>query len=167
MRRLHLLRHAKSSWDDHGLPDHDRPLAPRGRRAAARLAGWLEVNEVRPQLVLCSTATRARDTLALLAGGLGEPPASFEDELYHASAAGLLSRIRAIGDDVTEALLVGHNPGLQQLGVLLAVASRERDRVAAKLPTGALLSLELDTESWADAGPGRARIIELVRPRDL
>jgi len=167
VRRLHLLRHAKSSWDDPALPDHDRPLAPRGRRAAARLAGWLEDNEVRPQLVLCSTAKRARDTLALLTGSLGEPPASLEDDLYHASATGLLARIRDVDDEVQEAMLIGHNPALQELCLLLAAASPERDGVAGKLPTGALVSLELDIDDWADAGRGRARIVGLVRPRDL
>jgi phosphohistidine phosphatase len=167
MKRLHLLRHAKSSWDDPGLPDHDRPLAPRGRRAAARLAGWLEDNEVRPQLVLCSTAVRARATLALVTASLNEPVSLFEGALYHAAAAGLLERVRGIDDDVEEALLVGHNPGLQDLCVLLAAASPERDRVAAKLPAAALVSLELDVESWADAATGCARIAVVARPREL
>ena len=168
MRRLHLLRHAKSSWRDAALPDHDRPLAPRGERAAARLAVWLEESEVRPQLVLCSTATRARATLAVVAPALGDPETSFEHGLYHAAAAGVLERIREIEDTIEEAMLVGHNPGLQDLCLLLAAASSlERDRVAAKLPTGALVSIELDVDEWADAAPGRGRITSVVVPRDL
>ena len=117
--------------------------------------------------MLCSTAARARATLALVATSLGEPASSLEDGLYHASAEGLLARIRDVDDEVEEAMLVGHNPGLQELCLLLAVASPERDRVAAKLPTGALVTLELDVGRWADAGPGRARIVRAVVPRDL
>ncbi len=167
MRRLHLLRHAKSSWTDPALPDHDRPLTPRGERAAGRMAVWMDEYEVRPQLVLCSTAARARATLDRVAASLGEHSSTLEDELYHASAAGLLVRIRGIDDDVEEAMLVGHNPGLQDLCLLLAAASDERDRVAAKLPTGALVSLELHADHWAEVGPERGRITSLVLPRAL
>lgn len=167
MKRLHLLRHAKSSWGDATLPDHERLLSRRGERAAALLASWIAENEVRPRLVLCSTAARARATLGTVSESLGTADTSFEDGLYHASAAALVARIRAIDDRIDEALLVGHNPGLQDLCLLLAVESPERDHIAAKLPTGALVTLDLDVDSWAGTDAGRARVLEVVLPREL
>jgi phosphohistidine phosphatase len=167
VRRLHLLRHAKSSWDDPGLADHDRPLAPRGRRAATRVRERLGPEGVRPQLVLCSTATRATQTLDLLQPALGNASVSIEDGLYHATAARLSDRVQLVPDDVTEVLLVGHNPALQDLALLLAEPSAARDRVAAKLPTGALVTLELDASSWDAVRPGSAKIVSLLLPREL
>ncbi len=113
MPRLWLLRHAKSSWDDPTLDDHDRPLSQRGRRACASLRRHCAASAVLPEVVLCSTATRARETLAALGGVLGDPEILLEDGLYLASAHGLLTRLRAL--DAESALLVGHNPGLQEL----------------------------------------------------
>ena len=166
MRRLHVLRHAKSAWDDHGLPDHERPLAPRGQRDLPRLAAWLDEHGVRPRLIACSTAVRARQTLEGVRPSLGEPEVLLEPSLYLASPGALLDRVRSL-PDVTEAMLVGHNPGLQLLAALLASASPERDRIAAKLPTGALVTLELDVERWADVDAGVARVTALVLPREL
>src|SRR5579871_5914818 len=104
-RQLHLLRHAKSSWDDPGLDDHDRPLAARGRRAAALVGACLRDDAIRPGLVLCSTARRARETLALLELAV---PVSFEGQLYGASAGALLERLRRAPGDVAAVLLVAH-----------------------------------------------------------
>src|SRR5690348_13288349 len=126
-RSLFVLRHAKSSWDDAALADHERPLAPRGRRAAERIAEHLSRTHVEPELVLCSTATRARQTLDLVRPALGSPKVSLEDELYGASAGGLGARLRRVPDDVESVLLVGHNPGLQDLVLELASAG-ESDR---------------------------------------
>src|SRR5262245_2142513 len=95
MRHLHLLRHAKSSWDDPELADHERPLAPRGRKAAARIAEHLERERIAPELVLCSTALRTRQTLAALLPILGgEVVIRLEDGLYGAGAAQVLARVR-------------------------------------------------------------------------
>ncbi|HEY7381734.1 MAG TPA: histidine phosphatase family protein [Gaiella sp.] len=167
MKRLHLLRHAKSSWDDAALADRDRPLAPRGRRAAARLSDWLETSDVRPELVLCSTALRARETLEGVHDALGGPEVAYLDGLYHAWEDALLTRIRAVPDTIDEVLLVGHNPGLGNLVLDLAADSRERQRIEGKLPTGALVSLQLDAVRWADVASGGGRIVSLVLPRDL
>ena len=94
MRRLYLLRHAKSAWDDPALRDRDRPLAPRGRKAAKRVARWANKHGVRPQLVVCSSAVRAQQTLQLVLPGLGEPDVLVEVTLYAAGAETLLTRIR-------------------------------------------------------------------------
>ena len=114
VKRLWLLRHAKSSWEEPGLADHDRPLAPRGRKASKRIARWVSANGVQPELVLCSTAIRARATLDLISGALGSPVVRFEDGIYHATAEGLLERLRTVPDDVGDVLVVGHNPGLHR-----------------------------------------------------
>jgi phosphohistidine phosphatase len=167
VRQLHLLRHAKSSWDDPALPDHDRPLSPRGRKAARRLARWLDAHEVRPQLVLCSPALRATQTLDRVLSGLGSPEVVLGQELYHASVHALLSRVRALPDAVGEAAVVGHNPGLADLCLLLARPGPDRDRVADNLPTGALATIELDTGSWSDIAPGCAELVRVVLPREL
>ena len=167
MKRLHVLRHAKSSWDDPGLPDRDRPLAPRGRKAAQRLARWLEEHEVRPGLVLCSPALRATQTLERVLVELGSPEVVVEEGLYHASGAELHDRVRLLPDTIDDAVLVGHNPGLADLCLLLAKPGPRRDRIAGNLPTGALATLDLDVGSWAALEPGRAELTRLLLPREL
>ena len=165
MKRLHLLRHAKSSWDDSALDDHARPLAPRGRKAAARMAAWLGEHGVRPQLVLCSSAVRARQTLERVLPALGDPEVVYEDGLYHVPADQLLERLRALPGRVGEAMLVGHNPGLQELALELAAPGPLRDRLAGKLPTGALVTLEAGAERWEELAA--ARVVAFVAPREL
>jgi len=167
MRRLHLLRHAKSSWDDDALRDRDRPLAPRGRRATRRIAKWARKHDVRPQLVVSSSAVRARETLQGVLPGLGEPEVWIELALYAASAETLLERVRALPDEADEAMLVGHNPGLGDLLLLLAEPGELRDRAEAKVPTGALATLEADIERWAELEPGGARVVSFVVPKQL
>ena len=120
MKRLYLLRHAKSAWDDPALRDRDRPLAPRGRKAAKQVARWARKHDVRPQLVVCSSAVRAQETLQRVLPGLGEPTVWVEVTLYAAAAETLLARVRALPEEVDEAMLVGHNPGLMELLLLLA-----------------------------------------------
>ena len=132
VRRLHLLRHAKSSWDDPELRDCDRPLAPRGRRATRRIASWARKHDVRPQLVISSSAVRARETLQGVLPGLGEPEIRVDVALYAASADTLLARVRALPDEAEEAMLVGHNPGFGDLLLLLAKPGELRERAAAK-----------------------------------
>lgn len=161
MKRVWLLRHTKSSWDDPGLTDHDRPLAPRGRKAAKRMGRWASDNDVRPELVLCSTALRARATFDLVVAGLGRPEAEIEGGLYHASAADLLERLRAVRESVTEVLLVGHNPALHELACVLAPPG------PAAFPTGALAELRLEVNAWPDVRPGCGHLERLVVPRSL
>ena len=167
MKRLYLLRHAKSAWNDPALRDRDRPLAPRGRKAAKRVGRWVRKNDVRPQLVVCSSAVRAQETLQRVLPGLGEPTVWVEVTLYAASAETLLARVRALPEEVDEAMLVGHNPGLMELLLLLAAPGRLRKRARKNLPTGALAELETEVGRWADVEPGAARLTELVLPRKL
>ena len=161
MKRLWLLRHAKSSWDEPGLADHERPLAPRGRKAAKRIRAWAAEHDVRPELVLCSTAVRARATLDLVADGLGDPAIQLEAGLYHAWEADILARVQAVPADVGELLLVGHNPGFECLVALLAPPGVEA------FPTRALAELRLSIPAWSAARPGCAELVRLVLPREL
>lgn len=113
MKRLYLLRHGKSSWKDTGPRDHDRPLATRGRRAAEAIARHLRDYDLEPELVLCSTARRARETLDRIQSALGAPTVEVEDDVYAASADALLQRLRRVPDTFASVMLIGHNPGLQ------------------------------------------------------
>jgi phosphohistidine phosphatase len=159
-RRIYLLRHAKSSWDDPTLEDHERPLAPRGLKATKRLAGWIEANAVHPGLVLCSSAVRAQETLSRLAAALGSPAVTVEDGLYLASSDALLGRVMAVPGTVLELLVVGHNPGLEDLCSALG-------SVPTALPTGALATLGGELEQWADLAPGALSLLDIVLPRNL
>ena len=170
MRQLFVLRHAKSSWDDPGLGDHDRPLAPRGQRAVKLLHAYIRANAIEPSVVLCSSSRRTRETLEGVA-----PPGqvSIEPELYGASAGAILERLRRLRADTPSAMVIGHNPAMQMLVLRLATERRERSHdeddlatVERKFPTGALATLTFECE-WSDLEPGAARLTGLVRPKDL
>jgi len=164
MRTLWLLRHAKSSWDDPSSADHDRLLAPRGRRAVGLLADHVTRSHIRPELALCSTAARAHDTVRPLLDALGDPALVLEAGLYHASGPSLLGRLRAVPDEVESVLLVGHEPGLGELVRLLVPPGGLRSTLDAKFPTGALATIELDAR-WDALGSAEARLVGLWTPR--
>lgn len=169
MNVLYLLRHAKSSWVDSGLRDHDRPLAPRGRRATTRLAGHVRRRRIEPDLVLCSSARRAVETLDGIRGALHANHVIVEEALYGASAAQLLARLGRVDDDVRSVMVVGHNPGLEDLVVMLAGDGDDEAMAAVrrKLPTGALVTLSCPALGWNKLGPGGAHLESLVCPADL
>jgi phosphohistidine phosphatase len=163
---LYLLRHAKSSWADQALPDYERPLAPRGRRDAPRIAKHLHRLGSEPDLVLCSPAVRTRETFELLKPALGAPTVVFEGELYGATANDLLARVNGVPDDVASLMLIGHNPGLQQLVLVLAASGDELERLESKFPTGALATLAL-AKGWSHLGPGDGVLTDYVIPKQL
>jgi phosphohistidine phosphatase len=169
MRTLHLLRHAKSDWDDANLGDAERPLAPRGRRAAKRMGAHLaEVGPI-PDLVLCSTARRAVDTWTLAAAELrAEPELTLDEGLYLAPPALLLARVRRVSDRVHTLLVVGHNPGFQELAVHLAGGPRSAaaERIG-KFPTAALATFTLAHGGWRELAPEALRLAAFVRPAEL
>ncbi len=168
--QLYLLRHAKSSWDDEGLADHDRPLAPRGRRDAARVAQYVKDEGIQPALVLCSSAARARETLEPVKAALGGTlDVRVEDGLYGASAAELLARLRAVAPEVASVLVVGHNPGMEDLAAGLA-GDGDADamaRLRTKFPTGALATIGTPATPWAGLTWGCAYLERFVAPRDI
>ncbi len=162
MKTLHLLRHAKSSWNEPALDDHERPLSRRGERSAAALAAAWPGMKAKPELVLCSSAVRARATCAALSDVLpAQVPIELDASLYLASATALVARMRRVPETVNELLLIGHNPGLEDLALLLIQHAPHslRAKLARKLPTGALLSLELDIEHWSVLGLDCATLV--------
>ncbi len=170
-RRLVLLRHAKSAWPD--LPDHDRPLAGRGRGDAPAIGRWLRETGCLPDLVWCSTAERATQTWQLAAAELGaDPPVSYEPKMYGATGSELADLVRQAPARTGTLLLVGHNPGLQELAVTLSAADAEPggaaalDRLARKFPTAALAVLEFGG-GWPELSAGSARLVSFVVPREL
>jgi phosphohistidine phosphatase len=170
MKRLAILRHAKSSWDDPGLDDLNRPLNERGWKAARRLGREFKQRGIRFDLVLSSTSARTRETI----DGVREKydfgaPIEFDPQLYLASKEALLERVQALGEKVKAPLIVGHNPGLEQLIGELTHDDRRglRERVAGKFPTGALTIIEMPAKRWADVEPGSGEIVELILPKDL
>lgn len=170
MKRLAILRHAKSSWADAGMDDFDRPLNDRGRKAARRIGEELKVRELHFDLVLASSAARVCETLAE-AGAEYEfgPDVRFDDELYGASEAMLLRVVRALPEKMQSVLIVGHNPGLEHI---VARLSRDdgrglRDRVENKFPTAALAVIDLRTDRWEEVERGSGEIVELILPREL
>ncbi len=165
-KRLFLLRHAKSSWDDPALADHDRPLANRGRRASKRICEHMRREAISPAFVLCSSATRTQQTLELITPALEAPEVSIERGLYGASSAALLDRIRELGSTISSALLIGHQPAVQELALALAGDGAELARVRAKFPTAALATL-LFVGEWSTLGPGSAELVAYVKPKEL
>lgn len=161
-----LLRHAKSDPGDPGRDDHARELAPRGVRAAGRMGAELARAGLLPELVLCSTARRAAETWRLAAAALGaEPPLELDPELYLAPPARILARVRRAPDRVRTLLVVGHNPGFQELALHLAgggAAAR-----IGKFPTAALATFEMAHGPWSELGPAGVRLVRFVRPSEL
>ena len=169
MRSLFILRHAKSDWDDPMLADFDRPLAPRGRRAAPAMGAYMRAQGLIPELALCSTARRARETFALAAAALGDDiPVRFLRELYAATPGDLLHQVQQVSDRVHALLLVGHNPAIGQLAARLADSGEAETlrRLRTKYPTCALAVLQFDAGGWAHVSDG-ARLERFVRPSDL
>jgi phosphohistidine phosphatase len=164
VRRLYLLRHAKSSWDDPALADRDRPLAQRGRKASKLIAAHLRDEGVAPDLVLCSPAKRTRQTLKRT--GLDAGDVRFDDELYAASAGELLAVVNGIDDDVDSAMVIGHNPGVQDLALQLAGSGPEISAMRTKFPTAALATLAF-SGSWRGLAPGGAELVAFVKPKQL
>jgi len=167
MRTVHLLRHAKSSWEDDGLADHDRPLAPRGIRAATRMEDHLREEGVRPDLVLCSTAVRARQTLELVRPALAGAQVEIEPALYAASADAILDRLRALDELVGSVMVVAHNPGLQDVAVHLAGGGPRLDDLVGKYPTCALATLLFPNDSWSSIDQGHGELAGYTIPREL
>jgi len=170
MLRLWLLRHAKSAWDDPGLDDFARTLAPRGKKACRRLARHLAERAVRPDLVLCSPASRTRETWERLAKRLGaDIEARFDQGLYLAEATSLLATLRAAPTGCRELMLIGHNPGLEDLAARLS-GSASGDalaRLGEKYPTGGLAEISFALKRWADLAPRSGFLASFVTPAML
>jgi phosphohistidine phosphatase len=168
MKTLTLLRHAKSGWDAPVARDFDRSLNARGRKAARAMGREMRRLGLGFDLVLASPAARVTETLTELAQGYGAAvDTRFDETIYLAPADLLLALVRAADDGGARLLLAGHNPGMEQLALLLSVAGPLRDEVAAKYPTGALAEIHFDTSRWQEVAPGAGRLARFIRPREL
>lgn len=156
-RRLVLLRHAKSAWP-FGVPDLRRPLAERGRRDAGAVGRWLRDHDLRPGAVVCSPAERTRQTWALVAAELDDPPpARYDERVYDATAEALLALVRDLPDDIATALVIGHNPDMQEL-VLLSTGSQVEMKTSA-------VAVVCWSGGWTDVDPAAADLRHHVTPR--
>ncbi|QDY69856.1 SixA phosphatase family protein [Qingshengfaniella alkalisoli] len=165
MRRLILIRHAKSSWSDAMLSDHDRPLNGRGRRAADAIGGWLTDQKAKPDQVLCSTATRTVETWARIAAAMMKPvEPKLLDTLYHASPEDILEKLRAAKGKTVA--LVGHNPGLAAFASLIVKEAPDHPKFA-QYPTGATMIAEFKIDDWTDLKKRSGRVRAFLVPRDL
>lgn len=168
MKILTLLRHAKSGWDDPDTRDHDRPLNPRGRRAAQAVGREMKAQDLAFDLVLASPARRVQETLEEVAAACGPLRPRFDERLYLAAVPTLLGIVRETPDEVGRLLLLGHNPGLEEIALLLSRPGGPlRPEVEIKYPTGTLVEIELPIDRWPDLREGEGTIVRLIRPRDL
>ncbi len=168
-RRLILTRHAKSSWDDPMMADHDRPLNARGQRASAELGAWLASRGYIPGEVLCSDATRTRETWERIAQTLGTaagdaPALVLKPALYHASPDVMLAVLRHAQAETV--MMVGHNPGIGEFAERI-VAQMPAHPAYRRYPTGATLIASFEIDSWQDVGFGLGAVRDFVVPREL
>ena len=171
MKRLILLRHAKSSWNDPVERDFDRPLNNKGKRAAETMGQHMRENAITADLIIASPAARVKETLDSVATGYGsylEP--QWDRRAYLASNMTLLDIVHEADDGANALMLAGHNSGLEDLVLLLVPDTRgdkARAEVEEKFPTCSLAEMEFDVENWADIAPGSGKLLRFVRPRDL
>lgn len=170
MKRLILLRHAKSSWDDPTADDHDRPLNGRGRRSAPVIGAWLAERGFVPDAAICSTAARARETWSLVAPALGAAPdAAVEPRLYHADPATMLALVRAAPESADTLILIGHQPGLSGFARKLSAepVAPACARAFQHYPTAAAAVIDFDVDRWDRVAWGEGRFHAFAAPREL
>ena len=161
MRTLYLLRHAKSSWKDTTLPDYDRPLKDRGRKAAKRIGRRLAAEKLSDPLVLCSPAVRARETADIVLKHANlRVELRYEERIYEASLRDLVQVVAEISDDKQVVILIGHNPGFEELLAYLTGEGR-------RMPTCALAKITFEVESWKDIREDQGALEWFVIPREL
>ncbi|MDX5350025.1 MAG: histidine phosphatase family protein [Paracoccaceae bacterium] len=165
MKRLILTRHAKSSWDDPMMPDHDRPLNERGKAAAADLGQWLASRDYVPGEVLCSDALRTRKTFSGVAPALPATPVlELKPALYHAGPDVMMAVLRHAKADVV--MMIGHNPGIAEFAARL-VAHPPASPDFQRYPTGATLVVDFDAEDWGAVAFGSGVVVDFIVPREI
>jgi phosphohistidine phosphatase len=173
MRTLYLLRHAKSSWGDKGLDDHDRPLNARGQETASKVGAYMRQIGYVPALILSSTSRRTRETVEAMRASLPNVPVHYARALYLAGPEAILDVLHENAGEAASVMIVGHNPGIELLALVLArgdgsAAERQlRARIEHKFPTSGLAVLSFAGNDWAKAVPGACVLQAFVRPGDL
>jgi phosphohistidine phosphatase len=161
MKTLYLLRHAKSSWGDATLADFDRPLNERGKRASEAIGNYLKSNSITPELIICSTALRTRETLAIVTKTAElNTEVRYDERIYEASRSRLAEVISEIENDRNVVMLIGHNPGMEEILLLLTGKRQE-------MSTGTLAKIVFDTMSWTTTVEKRGTLESIVSPREL
>ena len=161
MKTLYLLRHAKSSWDNSNLADFERPLNERGLKTAPLMGETMREKEFLPEIIVSSPAKRARQTAGLLKDSARiEGEIEFDERIYEASTSNLLEVVSELNDEKTSALLVGHNPGFENL-VRVLTGKFET------MPTAGLAVIDLELESWSEVSPDCGTLREFLRPKEL
>ncbi|MGH2959276.1 MAG: SixA phosphatase family protein [Solirubrobacterales bacterium] len=167
MKRLYLLRHAKSSWDLAGELDFERGLTEHGWNDCALMAELIQERGIVPDIVICSGATRARETLRGVAKAFPlNTLVEYEDAVYRATTEDLLEVLHEVPAKHEAVMLIGHNTSVHDLAVEISRESEELVRVATKFPTAALAEFEVDGE-WADLGEDSAELTHFTRPKQL
>ena len=170
MRKLILLRHAKSSWKDASLDDHDRPLNARGKAAVPVMGKWLVECGYRPDVMLCSSSRRTCQTALLLGDAMAElPDPIVEGDLYHASPGTMLARLHRLPKTCRAAMIIGHQPGLSTFTRMLADGTEGRrcQRAYEHFPTAAAAVLAIDCDDWAELDYQKGRFVDFAKPREL
>jgi phosphohistidine phosphatase len=167
MKVLTLLRHAKSGWDDPAARDFDRPLNPRGRRAATTVGREMRRLGLAFDTVVASPARRVIETLDAVEQAFGTLAPRYDERLYLASPQTLLDVARETDEQAGRLLLVGHNPGLEELLLRLSAKSALRSEAEVKYPTATLAEMRFDVASWRRLPDGGATLVRFIRPRDL
>jgi phosphohistidine phosphatase len=170
MLTLSLLRHAKSSWDDPGIEDFDRPLSERGREAAPRMGRFMAKHGIVPELILCSSSVRTRQTLDLVLPHLSpRPKVAYEDAIYLAAASVLLQHVRKDAGKARHVMVVAHDPGMHQLATELAGSGDPAliEALAGKFPTAGLAVIDFEAQAWAKVRRGAGRLRLFMTPKRL
>lgn len=173
MKTVYILRHAKSDRDNPALQDHDRPLNARGRDAAPKMAAYIKSQGYEPDAVLSSTSRRTVETYDLVKEALGEAKVTFEEGLYLAEKRQLMERLRWLDDDLQSVMVIGHNPGLEELANALTASPKNEKqerlhrRMREKFSTAALAVIQLPAKAWRDVKAGTGKLVEFMRPKDL
>ncbi len=174
MKTIYILRHAKSDWAGAGLKDHDRPLNERGREAAPKMGAYLKSKKYKPEVILCSSARRTMETCDLIRPFVGSKVnVEVDESLYLAEPRRLIERLRSLNDDIESAMLIGHNPGLEQLanGLSASPATQEEERLhrrmREKFSTCALAVIAMPVKAWREVKMGSGSLQDFMRPKDL
>lgn len=173
-KTLYLLRHAKAETvePNHAVKDHARALSLKGQAAAQAMSDYFAAQLISVDRIYCSTSKRTRETCGIVQEGLESPAVSYRDKLYLAPCNDLVTFIQSIPDAINRAMIIGHNPGLHDVALMLVSRAgrgqtKALEKMRTKFPTGAFCALSFDAMSWKKIGTGLATMTTFVRPRDI